>query len=75
MDHHVVTILPGGRITIPAAIRRSLDLQPGDALVWYMQGRELHFRKAKSHEITHHSEYEGHETADPSVNDHQSAEG
>jgi len=51
MDSYIVTILPGGRITIPAAIRKNLDLRPGDALIWFEQDRELHFRKAQPHEL------------------------
>lgn len=51
MDTYVVRILPGGRITIPAAIRRMLDLHPGDSLVWLEQGGEIHIRKAEPSEI------------------------
>ena len=46
MGSYVVTILPGGRITIPVAIRKDLDLHPGDTLVYWREGREIHFRKA-----------------------------
>lgn len=51
MDRYSVTVLPGGRITIPAAIRRNLDLQAGDSLIWWREGRELRFRKARLDEI------------------------
>ncbi|MCC6703612.1 MAG: type II toxin-antitoxin system PrlF family antitoxin [Thermomicrobiales bacterium] len=34
MDIHVVSIDKRGRITIPAAIRRHLGLQPGDKVVF-----------------------------------------
>lgn len=51
MERYTVTVLPGGRITIPAAIRRDLDLHPGDALVWWEKGHEVHFRKADPGEI------------------------
>lgn len=56
MDSYTVNILPGGRITIPAAIRRSLDLHPGDALIWWLENRELHFRKAPPDEVVPHNE-------------------
>lgn len=75
MDRYIVTILPGGRITIPAAIRKSLDLQPGDALIWFQQDGELRFRKAEPHELSNHNEQDGEATVDPSVNDHHSSEG
>lgn len=45
MERYIVTVLPGGRITIPAKIRRDLNLHPGDTLVWWWEGREVHFRK------------------------------
>lgn len=47
MDRHVVTVLPGGRITIPAAIRKELDLRPGDTLIWWRQDGAIHLRKAE----------------------------
>jgi AbrB family looped-hinge helix DNA binding protein len=46
MDSYVVTILPGGRITIPAAIRKNLNLHPGDTLEYWRDGREVYLRKA-----------------------------
>jgi AbrB family looped-hinge helix DNA binding protein len=75
LDRYVITILPGGRITIPAAIRRSLDLQTGDVLIWYMHNRELHFRKAKPHEADALSA--GADDEEPLASDinHQSSEG
>ena len=51
MDSYVVTILPGGRITIPAAIRRQLDLHPGETLIWRKQDGEIHLRKAEPDEL------------------------
>jgi AbrB family looped-hinge helix DNA binding protein len=45
MERYIVTVLPGGRITIPAPVRRDLDLHAGDTLVWWWEGREVHFRK------------------------------
>lgn len=45
MGRDIVSVLPGGRITIPAKIRRDLDLHPGDTLVWWWEGQEVHFRK------------------------------
>ena len=50
MDSYVVTVLPGGRITIPAAIRKELDLHPGDTLVYWREGREVYLRKTKADE-------------------------
>lgn len=47
MDRYVVTVLPGGRITIPATIRKELDLHPGDTLIWWRQGGAIHLRKAE----------------------------
>ncbi|HWV34889.1 MAG TPA: AbrB/MazE/SpoVT family DNA-binding domain-containing protein [Thermomicrobiales bacterium] len=45
MKWHAVTVLPGGRITIPADIRKSLDLQSGDTLTWSIDNGTIHFRK------------------------------
>jgi AbrB family looped-hinge helix DNA binding protein len=45
MGSYVVTILPGGRITIPLAIRKELDLHPGDTLVYWLEGRKVYLRK------------------------------
>lgn len=50
MDSYVVTILPGGRITIPVAIRKDLDLNPGDTLEYWRDGHEVYFRKAEADE-------------------------
>jgi AbrB family looped-hinge helix DNA binding protein len=47
MDSYVVTILPGGRITIPAAVRKDLDLHPGDTVEYWREGRDVYLRKAK----------------------------
>lgn len=67
MERYVVTVLPGGRITIPTAIRRSLELQPGDALIWWWEGRELRFRKAQSDKVI--CDHDGQPTDDvPSLN-------
>jgi AbrB family looped-hinge helix DNA binding protein len=75
VDRYNVTILPGGRITIPAAIRKSLDIQTGDALIWFLQDGELHVRKAEPHEITNQHDHHGEATAGPPVHDHQSSGG
>jgi AbrB family looped-hinge helix DNA binding protein len=51
VNTYVVTILPGGRITIPVAMRRSLGLRPGDTVLWWKQDGEIHLRKAEQGEI------------------------
>lgn len=53
MNSYAVTILPGGRITIPAEVRKHLGLQPGDWMVWWHEGTELHLRKARTDEVRH----------------------
>lgn len=47
MEHFPVTVLPGGRITIPAKIRKHLNLQPGDTLIWSSRDGAIHFRKVE----------------------------
>lgn len=37
----------GGRVVIPAAIRRSLDLNEGDTVVWDMHNGEVHLSTRK----------------------------
>ncbi len=37
----------GGRVVIPAPIRRSLDLSEGDTVVWDIQNGEVHLSTRK----------------------------
>jgi antitoxin PrlF len=41
-----------GQVTVPIEIRRRLDLQPGDDLVFEFRGQELHVWGLKRHELT-----------------------
>lgn len=52
MSRQIVTVQKSGRFTLPVAIRRELDLQPGDSLVWSERDGEILFRKAEPHEVT-----------------------
>lgn len=51
MKRYEVIVHPGGRITVPAAIRRNHDLQPGDVVTWFEQDGHLCFRKARPDEL------------------------
>ncbi len=51
MKRYEVMVHPGGRITVPAAIRRHHDLQPGDVVIWFEQDDHLCFRKARPGEL------------------------
>jgi len=41
-----------GQITIPAEIRKGLDLHPGDELVFELQGNEARVRAVRSRTLT-----------------------
>lgn len=51
MNRYIVTVHQGGRFTLPAAIRRELDLHPGDSVVWIERDGEILFRKARPDEF------------------------
>lgn len=51
MKRYEVMVHPGGRITVPATIRRNHDLQPGDVVIWFEQDDHLCFRKARPDEL------------------------
>lgn len=57
MERYTGTVLPGGRITIPATIRRNLHLRPGDSLIWWEEDGELRFRKAAPGEVAPFDEH------------------
>ena len=74
MKRHSVKLHPGGRITVPAAIRRAHDLLPGDMVIWFEQNGELCFRKATPEEL---AEWGDHPMADgtPESNDLEDGDG
>jgi AbrB family looped-hinge helix DNA binding protein len=49
MDHlmYEMKISEGGRVVIPAPIRRSLDLNEGDTVVWDILNGEVHLSTRK----------------------------
>lgn len=49
LEHPVyeMKISEGGRVVIPAAIRRSLDLNEGDTVVWDVLNGEVHLSTRK----------------------------
>lgn len=58
MDIHKIRVGKNGRITIPVAIRRKLNLHPGDRVIFEQQpDKRLILKKSpapetKSHELT-----------------------
>ncbi len=44
VEHFRATLGPGGRIVIPAAIRRRMEIKEGDALVGTVDGKEVKLR-------------------------------
>ena len=51
MNSYVIRILKGGRITIPVALRREMDIRPGDQVDFRTENGELFltFRRIEKH--------------------------
>ena len=47
----ISTISSKGQTTVPAAIRRSLDLHPGDAIAYEVDGDKVSIRKASKTDL------------------------
>ncbi|HET7038044.1 MAG TPA: AbrB/MazE/SpoVT family DNA-binding domain-containing protein [Thermomicrobiaceae bacterium] len=47
MKEHLSVITRKGQVTIPAEIRRALDLKEGDTVAWVQQGDEVRITPAR----------------------------
>ena len=47
MKEHTSVVTRKGQVTIPAEIRRALDLQEGDTVTWIQEGEEIRLTAAR----------------------------